>query len=134
LLPVAAVVFGLVACSDATDRISTLVGASPSASANPSDRLRQRLQSDCASGRGSILASDRSAANQCSCYADTMMKAMSKNDVTYFANYGIVPTVVNVNVEDVKKRCAEAAPASIKKGASPAKLGAQPVKPGTAAK
>jgi len=43
---------------------------------------------------------------RCAYYASGVVKLMSKDEIDYYANYGLIPTLSKDKYDEVKKRCA----------------------------
>jgi hypothetical protein len=43
---------------------------------------------------------------RCACYAMGVVKLMSKDELDYYANYGLIPTLSKDKYDEVKNRCA----------------------------
>jgi hypothetical protein len=76
-----------------------------STGARPAQDVRARLESQCIDESGAIIRTDEKIGKQCGCYASTMMKSMSKEDLDFFSTYGVVPTLHNARPDDVRKQC-----------------------------
>jgi hypothetical protein len=74
---------------------------------NPAEQARGKIQQTCAYepatyfgvGTGNVEA-------RCACYAAGVVKLMSKEELDYYSNYGLIPTLSKDKYEDVKKSCA----------------------------
>ena len=106
LLPVAFLPLALAACLETTGGPQYFVpGAAPAAkTSGGTDQIRAKLENSCREDSGTIF-SDAAIAKQCGCYATTMLKSMSKEDLDFYATYSQVPTLTAARPEDVKKRC-----------------------------
>ena len=77
------------------------------ATSNPVEQARGKIQQTCAYEPASYFGVG--AANvqeRCGCYAAGVVKLMSKDELDYYANYGLIPTFSKDKYDDVKKRCA----------------------------
>jgi hypothetical protein len=76
-------------------------------SSNLPDQARGEIEKTCAYepakyfGVGTTKVQER-----CACYASGVVKLMSKEELDYYASYGLIPTLSKDKYDDVKKRCA----------------------------
>ncbi|MEX2127206.1 MAG: hypothetical protein WD871_03060 [Xanthobacteraceae bacterium] len=107
LLAVALMPVMLAACFETAGTPQYSVpGTTPAAGgANVSQQVRAKLESRCIDDSGVIFRADEKTTRQCGCYASAMAKSMSKDDLDFFANYGVVPTLGTARPDDVKKSC-----------------------------
>ena len=83
-------------------------------SSNLTDQARGEIEKTCAYepakyfGVGTTKVQER-----CACYAAGVVKLMSKEELDYYATYGLIPTLSKDKYDEVKKRClaSSAAPA-----------------------
>ena len=74
---------------------------------NPAEQARGKIQQTClyepakyfGVGTGNSQA-------RCACYAAGVVKLMSNDEIDYYANYGLIPTLSKDKYEEVKMRCA----------------------------
>jgi hypothetical protein len=106
LLAAALLPFALASCVETTGTTQYFVpGSAPAAKAGGrADQVRAALENSCRGDSGTIF-SDGAIAKQCGCYATTMVKSMSKEDLEFYATYNVVPTLTAARPEDVKKQC-----------------------------
>ncbi|HLL27791.1 MAG TPA: hypothetical protein VKT73_09095 [Xanthobacteraceae bacterium] len=77
------------------------------ATSNLPDRARGKIQETCTYepanyfGVGSPHMQER-----CACYAAGVVKIMSKEELDYYATYGLIPTLSKDKYNEVKDRCA----------------------------
>jgi hypothetical protein len=77
------------------------------ATSNGVEQARGKIQQTCAYepakyfGVGSSNMQDR-----CACYASGVVKLMSKDELDYYASYGLIPTLSKDKYDEVKNRCA----------------------------
>jgi hypothetical protein len=77
------------------------------ANSNGVEQARVKIQQTCAYepatyfGVGSSNMQER-----CACYASGVVKLMSKEELDYYANYGLIPTLSKDKYNEVKNRCA----------------------------
>jgi hypothetical protein len=105
-----AVVFvpvALAACFETTGSQQYFVPeASRTAAAGKApEPVRAKLESTCIDESGVIFRTDEKITKQCGCYASAMMKSLTKDDLEFFATYGVVPTLSGVRPDEVKKQC-----------------------------
>ena len=77
------------------------------ATSNPVEQARGKIQQTCAYEPASYFGVG--AANvqeRCGCYAAGVVKLMSKDELDYYANYGLIPTLSKDKYGEVKSRCA----------------------------
>ena len=92
------------------------------ATANPVEQARGKIQQTCAYeparyfGVGAANVQER-----CACYAAGVVKLMSKDELDYYATYGLIPTLSKDKYDEVKSRCAA--------GPNPPPPGGKPQKP-----
>jgi hypothetical protein len=84
----------------------TTAPAKAGASSNLSalEPVRQKIYDNCIYESGDLFRSEKTT-KPCDCFATTMVKAMSKDDITFFQNYNVIPTLGAKKPEDVKKSC-----------------------------
>jgi hypothetical protein len=90
---------------------STASGKTPaSAKAAASSKLgalepvRQKIYENCVSDSGDLFRSEKTT-KPCDCFATTMAKAMSKEDIDFFLNYNVIPTLGTKKPAEVRKSC-----------------------------
>jgi hypothetical protein len=66
--------------------------------------VRKKIYENCVDDSGDFFRSEKTT-KPCDCFATTMAKAMSKDDITFFQNYNVIPTLGAKKPEDVKKSC-----------------------------
>ena len=77
------------------------------ATANPVEQARGKIQQTCAyEPAGYFGVGAANVQERCGCYAAGVVKLMSKDELDYYANYGLIPTLSKDKYDDVKKRCA----------------------------
>jgi hypothetical protein len=78
---------------------------SEKADRNVGERLRRRLADQCLAEEGGMLTAPPKSAERCACYADTLMKHMRPDDLAFFNDYHVIPTVAAASPDSVRKRC-----------------------------
>jgi hypothetical protein len=77
------------------------------ATSNPMEQARGKIQQTCAYEPANYFGVGASNMQErCACYASGVVKLMSKDEIDYYANYGLIPTLSKDKYDDVKKRCA----------------------------
>jgi hypothetical protein len=77
------------------------------ATSNLTEQARGKIQQTCVYepakyfGVGTTNVQER-----CACYAMGVVKLMSKDELDYYANYGLIPTLSKDKYDEVKNRCA----------------------------
>jgi hypothetical protein len=77
------------------------------ATSNLTEQARGKIQQTCAYepakyfGVGTTNTQER-----CACYASGVVKLMSKDELDYYASYGLIPTLSKDKYDEVKNRCA----------------------------
>ena len=77
------------------------------APSNLADQARGKIEQTCAYepatyfGVGTTRVQER-----CACYAAGVVKLMSKEELDYYAAYGLIPTLSRDKYDEVKSRCA----------------------------
>lgn len=99
--------FALSACIQTLDLPKTLQPrTAPERPITTAEHVRVALLDQCIHESSNFLRSNKdTVTKQCSCYASAVAKAMSKDEIAYFANYRVVPTLTRAPPEEVKKRC-----------------------------
>jgi hypothetical protein len=98
----------------AKDKASTK-GATPSKTTAPAkagassnsgavETVRRKIFENCASESGEFFRTEKTT-KSCDCFASTMAKSMSKEDINYFLDYNVIPTIGAKKPDDVKKSC-----------------------------
>jgi len=67
--------------------------------------VRQKIYEKCVTDSGDLFRSEKTT-KPCDCFATTMAKAMSKEDIDFFLNYNVIPTLGTKKPAEVKKSCA----------------------------
>lgn len=96
---------GLAACLETFSSPEYSPTASRTAKANTSDQVRQRLRSECLRDEGQVFRPSGDVSKQCECYADGVARSMSRDDLAFYAQYGVIPTLTAARPEDVRRRC-----------------------------
>jgi hypothetical protein len=77
------------------------------ATSNLPDQARTKIQQTCAYEPANYFGVGTSNMQErCACYAAGVVKLMSKEELDYFANYGLIPTLSKDKYDEVKNRCA----------------------------
>jgi hypothetical protein len=77
------------------------------ATANPVEQARGKIQQTCAYEPASYFGvGATNVQERCACYAAGVVKLMSKDELDYYANYGLIPTLSKDKYDEVKSRCA----------------------------
>ncbi len=77
------------------------------ATSNPMEQARGKIQQTCAYEPANYFSVGASNMQErCACYASGVVKLMSKDEVDYYANYGLIPTLSKDKYDEVKNRCA----------------------------
>jgi hypothetical protein len=77
------------------------------ATSNPMEQARGKIQQTCAYEPANYFGVGASNMQErCPCYASGVVKLMSKDEIDYYANYGLIPTLSKDKYDEVKKRCA----------------------------
>ena len=71
----------------------------------PAERLRAELKNICVVKHAGSPGGREKTSRQCDCYAGGMLKTMGKNDLEYYAQYKLIPTLGVARPEDVEKQC-----------------------------
>ena len=69
------------------------------------EQVRTRLRQECISEHGGPLRVDAASDAQCECYATNVVKALRPDDLEFYVNYNVVPTLSGTRPENVKKAC-----------------------------
>lgn len=67
--------------------------------------VRKKLQDQCVNDAGDFVGLNEKIKKGCECYAQSMSKAMSKEDLNFYANYSVVPTLGHLKPDDAKRKC-----------------------------
>ena len=67
--------------------------------------VRAQLQGGCVLEHGGLLGGGEKIAKQCECFAGGVVKTMRKDDLEFYAQYKILPTLSVARPLDVKKQC-----------------------------
>ncbi len=77
------------------------------ATSNPVEQARGKIQQTCAYEPASYFGVGvTNVQERCACYAAGVVKLMSKDELDYYANYGLIPTFSKDKYDEVKSRCA----------------------------
>jgi hypothetical protein len=74
------------------------------------ETVRRKIFENCASESGEFFRTEKTT-KSCDCFASTMAKAMSKEDLNFFLDYNVIPTLGAKKPDDVKKSCGVASDA-----------------------
>jgi len=69
------------------------------------EQVRTRLRQECISEHGGAFRVDAASDAQCECYATNVVKALRPDDLEFYMNYNVVPTLSGTRPENVKKSC-----------------------------
>lgn len=77
------------------------------ATSNLPDQARGKIRETCAYEPASYFGvGTANVQERCACYATGVVKLMSKEELDYYASYGLIPTLSKDKYDEVKKRCA----------------------------
>jgi hypothetical protein len=102
---IAPLAFALAACLQSFSVPGITASKSSSVPANTPEQVRLKLFDQCVNESPELFRVSDKTKQQCGCYAGAIVKSMKKDELTFFANYGSVPTLNNIKPEEVKKRC-----------------------------
>lgn len=98
--------FALAACIQTFDLPGSFQTKTPERPITTTEQARVALLERCVQESSDLIRSNKDAVTkQCGCYASTVAKAMNKDEIAYFANYGAVPMLNKSRPEEVMKRC-----------------------------
>lgn len=84
----------------------TKPGQPPVGAGNMSlDQIQKKMQEQCVNDAGDFIGLNAQIKKGCECYAQTMSKAMGKDDLAFYSNYGVIPTLGNLKPDDAKRKC-----------------------------
>lgn len=69
------------------------------------DQIQKKMQEQCVNDAGDFIGLNAQIKKGCECYAQTMSKAMGKDDLAFYSNYGVIPTLGNLKPDDAKRKC-----------------------------
>lgn len=69
------------------------------------EQVRKKLQDQCINDQGDFIGLNAQIKKGCECYAQSMSKAMGKDDLTFYSNYSVIPTLGNLKPDDAKRKC-----------------------------
>lgn len=69
------------------------------------EQVRVKLQDQCVHDQGDFIGLNAKIKTGCECYAQSMSKAMGKEDLAFYANYSVIPTLGNLKPDDAKRKC-----------------------------
>jgi hypothetical protein len=79
------------------------------ATSNLTEQARGKIQQTCAYEPASYFGvGTTNVQERCACYATGVVKLMSKEELDYYAAYGLIPTLSKDKYDEVKSRCAAA--------------------------
>jgi hypothetical protein len=78
--------------------------AGASSSLGAAEPVRQKIYEKCVYDSNDLFRSEKTT-KPCDCFATTIAKAMSKDDIAFFQNYNVIPTLGAKKPDDVKKSC-----------------------------
>lgn len=67
-------------------------------------QVRADLHDGCLTAHGGLFGGEKIEA-QCTCYADSMLKTMGKEDLEFYTRYDVIPTLNAARPYDVKRTC-----------------------------
>ncbi len=95
-----------VGTQSATPPAKSKPGQPPVGAGNMSvDQVRVKLQEQCTTDAGDFIGLNAQIKKGCECYGQTMSKAMGKEDLAFYSNYSVIPTLGNLKPDDVKRKC-----------------------------
>jgi hypothetical protein len=104
---------GVSACVDTVGTQSTTTAPAKTKSGQPpvgagnmsAEQVRKKLQDQCVNDQGDFIGLNTQIKQGCECYAQNMSKAMGKDDLTFYSNYNVIPTLGNLKPDDAKRKC-----------------------------
>jgi hypothetical protein len=94
------------------------------ATSNPMEQARGKIQQTCALEPANYFGvGTGNVQERCACYASGVVKLMNKDELDYYANYGLIPTLSKDKYDEVKKTCVAGNPAP---GGKPQKKSGKP--------
>jgi hypothetical protein len=69
------------------------------------EQVRAKMQDQCINDQGDFIGLNAQIKKGCECYSQSMSKAMGKEDLAFYGNYGVIPTLGNLNPDDAKRKC-----------------------------
>lgn len=69
------------------------------------EQVQKKLQAQCVNDAGDFVGLNSQIKTGCECYAQSMSKAMGKEDLAFYASYSVIPTLGNLKPDDAKRKC-----------------------------
>lgn len=70
-----------------------------------SDQIQKKMQAQCVTDSGDFVGLNAQIKKGCECYSQAMLKGMGKDDLNFYASYGVIPTLGNLKPDDTKRKC-----------------------------
>lgn len=105
LIPAALMSLLLAACIETLSTPQISASGATSGRADAAGQIHARLRNQCVNDAGGVFGPNEQVSKQCECFASAMTKSMDKDDLEFFAQYRVVPTLNTAEPKDVRKRC-----------------------------